>query len=475
MLALLLACFVSVLSDAGKMRLSEGDKLTKNVLAPYTGTDEYMTEKARRVARERTETVYVIDEAAVGRQESAIESWFTSCEAFMNDMLTVWKNGARVVEGSTLYNDTNWRTLAPEVNLEKALEKRGISKELGTQAAYALLNAYLPTGRVRDKDAAVDISPLKDAVREAVFPVLEAGVTSRSLSSACTKAKNTMKKTSLASALKTELAENLIDRYMAVTVTADETATEAKRAAEAAAVNPVKMVRGQVILKKDTVIDADDIAHLTALGLIKGAEGEKSGFVPLFLYASLSLLGVLLHMVLADKRLILGGRETELFFLSAAVSELIVFLCALWEPQAAPVLLPVLLAGTLLKKEQAATAALFSALLLPILACTDGAFSKEAFASAAAVYTGGMAAVFALSKGAKSPLKIMGAGLTGGAAGALIRLFSLLYREGSTFDCIAGAGLTLFGGLIAGGIAVLLRPVLVKLTLKKKRPAEEQE
>lgn len=474
-LALLAACFACVAMNAGKLRLSAGDRLTKSVLAPYTGTDEYMTEKARRAARDRTATVYVTDEASVGRQESAIENWFSNCEAFMRDMLAVWKSGARSIEGDTIYNDATWRTIAPELELEKSLVKHGVSRELSVQAAYAMLNAYLPTGRVREKTADADISPFKNAFCGAVYPVLEAGVSSRSLSSSMTKAKNAMKKTNLSSALKTELSENLIDAFMAVTVTADEDATEKARQEAAAAVRPVKLVRGQVVLKKDTVLDADDIAYLSSLGMLRDAEGQRAGFFPLLLYFALVSLGLLIVVVLFDKRLLLGRKEKLCFLAAAAAGEAFSLLFAFLEPQAAPLLLPVLLTGSLLKKEQAGTAAAFSALTLPLIALKSGAFGADAFIVAAAVFTGGMMSVLSLNNGRRSPAKLLASGLAGGAVAALVRLCPLLYAKESAFACIAGAGLLFLGAILAAFIAMLLKPFITKMLSAGAKAPEETE
>ena len=455
----------------GTVKLGIGDTVTSDITAPYTGTDTYLTEKKRQEARLKVASVYVADASLAAECKAGIEQWFSACSGWIADMVNVWEADAETLEGKYRYNPTPWKDMVPEDDMEKALRKRGISQELSTAVAYVILDTYMPTGKAHTIGEVPDLSDFETVLLDTVMPYLEEGLTETGLSAARTKAKAAMKKVTFkVAALKTELAANLIDRYMQVTVREDTQATEQARSAAAAEIPDVTVKRGETILAKGTVITAEELAHLEALGLTDSADTEKQySFGALALYSTLVWLAAGGFLLLFEKRTIISIATMLRFTILHAVSLLLAFIFSFRRPEMAPVLFALLAFADTGDQQKAAGALVIESLLLPVLLNPDTPFGEASFTYAAAMLVGGttVLGVMFIGKGVR---RLLVAGIAGGLSMGLVCLCPLLWESAGAVSCVRGFGYPFIGGILAGilaGLARLARQKLEKGAVKQ--------
>lgn len=449
-----------------QISVKAGDTFSSDITAPFSGTDSFLTDKARQQARESAPAVYETSAVLVKEHEAAAENWFNAFDGWLADMAAVWDQGAETLENKYRFRglDASWKELVPESQMAEALKRRGISEEVSVTVAYLILDKYLPAAQAHPIGEKVTASDFKKAFTESVYTLMEEGVSEEDLLKKQTNAKNAIKKKSLLSSLKTEVAGKLVDRFLLPTVTVDQTATEENRRLAAATVADVRVTRGEVLFKKGAVVKAEDITHLTSLGLLKGSgEGAAFSFPALAVYAALCMIATGLWIVVFDKRTLFNTGAMYAMTAAYALAALLAFAFSYFKAEAAPVLFAVLAASEAGRKEHTAGALFFSALVLPVLLDTDLPFGAESFVTGASLAVGGFCAcaVFHLSGSKKAG--VLTAGLVGGAVIGLVRLCPLLWENASGLSLIGEFGLPFLGGIAAAVFAVLFRPVLSRL------------
>lgn len=449
-----------------QISVKAGDKFSSDISAPFTGTDSFLTDKARQKARESAPVVYETSAALVKEYETAAENWFAGLEGWFADMAAVWEQDTEILENKYRFRglDASWKELVPENKMAEALKRRGLSEEISVTVAYLILDKYMPANTAHTIGEKVTASDFKAAFTEAVYPLLEEGVAEKDLAKRQTTAKNNIKKKSLLSSLKTEVAGKLTDRFLLPTVTVDEAATEENRRLAAATVGDVRITRGETLFKKGAVVTAEDITHLTSLGLLKGAgAGAAFSFPALAVYAFMCVLASWLWILVFDKRTLLRTGAMYSLTLTYAAAALLAFAFSYFKAEAAPVLFAVLSASEEGRKEHTAGALIFSILVLPVILDTDMPFGAASFTTGASLSIGGLCVCAAchLSKGSKAG--ILSAGLLGGTAIGVVRLCPLLWENVSGLRLAGEFGIPFLSGLLAAVLAVLFRPVAARL------------
>lgn len=449
-----------------QISVKAGESFPSDVTAPYTGTDSFLTDRARQTARENATVVYVTSTALVNEQKTAVEDWFTRFEGWIGDMEAVWDEGAETLDGKARFRGLNvtWRDLVSEQEMTVALVRRGLADEISVTVAYLILDKYMPANTIHPVGEKISADDFKKAFTDVVYPLMETGIDAAGLSRAKEKAKTDIKKKSLLSAMKTEVAGKLVEKYVCPTITVDETATEANRRMAASTVADVRITRGQVLFKKGDTVTAEDITHLTSLGLLKGASKASAfSFPALLIYGSFCVFMTGLWILLFEKRLFLRTGQLLALIVAYALTALFAFGFSYLEAGAAPVLFAFLCAAEEGKKEHSAGALIFSVLLLPVLLDTDVPFGAEGFVTGASLLMGGLCASCMLYFSKDEKRSILPAGILGGTVMGIIRLCPLLWEGASASLCMMGFGFPFLGGLLAAILAVLARPLFKRL------------
>lgn len=458
----LLACFFAYMLRwrPQGLSLSVGDVVEENITAPYAMEDGYLTELSRQKARQQVGEVYVSGEDSLQEVRSSLEERFSQLEAFLNEAAVLWQQEAERFDGQYYYNSKSWQSMLPEQNLTDRLAEHTLKDLVSTAAGYALLEEYVPSGQ-RTSNQPVDITALKESFYNVLEPPWRLGVTPENADSLRQQAADALKQTSLPAAVKTELAENILKKYLTVTVQVDEAATLVAQEQAAQAVAPVLLEKGQVILTAGTVIGQGELAHLKALGLLSDGGSTIGRLVSFALY----LLGVFgaygLYLLMNCKRLLLSSRDMLTLAGTLLIGLLFSLIPGLYFSRWLPFLLVPLALGKRLEPSSLGATVVLIALVLCPLGADEGLFTGEAFILAAAGLTGGLCAglLTGLVPGKKS---LVPAAFIGGILSGLVRTLPMLYAGEEGLYILSELGCAL------GGAALSLVLALGLLTIGEK-------
>ncbi|WP_225047151.1 HD family phosphohydrolase [Lacticaseibacillus kribbianus] len=224
---------------------------TQTIIATQTVQDVQRTKEAKTAAKNAVTPVYAFDNTVAGKQQDALTR--------------LKKAVAATVTAETA----------------KAQDKKGTYK---APSAKALREAFRDTYAKADypyfyqfKDSFyTKLFDLTASSRTAVFTAA-AGVVSTQMASrlnpdtvaaAVQNAKTTLRLTSLSKSARA-LAGTLAEQTIVPNELIDATQTKAKKAAAAAAVSPVLIMQGQVIVQAGHLVDATTMHQLAVLGLTK--------------------------------------------------------------------------------------------------------------------------------------------------------------------------------------------------------------
>lgn len=443
--------------------LSVGDVVQEEITAPYSMEDEYLTERSRQKARQQVGDVYVSAPDTVDALRRKLEGRFGDLEAFLTDAAALWQQEAERFDGQYYYNDKSWQSMLTEQGLGDRLTAHSLRDLVSTAVGYALLEEYVPKGQ-RTSNQPVDMSALKEAFYGVLEPLWQEGVTAENEESLRQQATNALKQTSLPAAVKTELAENIVKKYLTTTAEVDEQATEEARELAAQAVAPVLLEKGQVILSAGTVMSQGDVSHLKALGLLHegGTLGARLVSFCLYLLVCFGLYS--LYLLLNCKRLLLSRKDMLSLTVTLGIATGLSLLAGAYFPRWLPFLLGVLVLGRKLEPTSLYPTAVLTALVLCPLGADEGLFSQEAFACVLSGLMGGLGAavLFTLLSGKRA---LVPATVAGGLLGALMQLLPGLYAGEEVMMLLSKLGCTLGGAalsLVLGGGLLLLGEKLVK-------------
>lgn len=448
--------------------LSVGDVVQEEITAPYAMEDGYLTELSRQKARQQVGDIYVSAPDTVEALRGKLEGRFGDLEAFLTDAATLWQQEADRFDGQYYYNDKSWQSMLTEQELGDRLTAHSLRDLISSAVGYALLEEYVPKGQ-RTSNQPVDMSALKEAFYGVLEPLWQEGVTSENEESLRQQAISALKQTSLPAAVKTELAENIVKKYLTATAEVDEQATEEARELAAQAVAPVLLEKGQVILSAGTVISQGDVSHLKALGLLSegGTLWARLVSFCLYLLVCFGLYG--LYLLLNCKWLLLSRKDMLSLTVTLGIATGLSLLAGAYFPRWLPFLLVALVLGRKLEPTSLYPTAVLVALILCPLGADEGLFSQEAFACVLSGLMGGLGAavLFTLLPGKQA---LVPATVAGGVLGALMQLLPELYAGEEVLALLSKLGCTLGGAalsLVLGGGLLLLGEKLVKSKEKK--------
>lgn len=245
--------------------------------------------------------------------------------------------------------------------------------------------------------------------------------------------------------------EGLVSRFVRPNVFYDEAATLAATDAARQAVGPaVRQFRnGEVIVREGAVISALDLEALTQYGLTTASDdGSGLGVAVLLSAVCVAVGGAFVHQLQPDG--LDGGRNETIIVLVITVFAVMGWML-LRSGELVPYLFPGAAAGMLLATTVGAVPAFAGVILLSVLSGWIGAHS---LATALMVALGALAAVLSLPRYEQTG-PLFRSGLIGGVVQALVVLvFSVDELAVAPEMLLLKLAISLFGGLIAGGLAV---------------------
>ncbi|MBQ7279042.1 MAG: HDIG domain-containing protein [Clostridia bacterium] len=429
-----------------RLNLQAGDVLSADLLYPYSGIDPYRTDWQRQVARDKTEPVYALDTKAVLDAEEGLSGWFDRYDLFLQEMVILWGQGAQEHDGKR-YNRTAWDSIILPPALAAKIEEYGLGEALDATMAYALLNGYLPQNSLHDAGETPDTGSLRAAITEAVLAPMQEGIRETDLSAAREQVKTALKQSALSAVEKTELAGNLIDLYLQPSLVVDQVQTEQKRSAAAAAVNPVSVRKGALLLPAGTTLSGEDISHLAALNMLEDGTASHRG-LGFALYLIPIYCAFALYLLLAERETAFAPLVMVRLSLALMLTLALVWAFTLFESRIAPLLMGTLMIAATHEKKTARSANVLLSLTGGLFLPQGGLFGGETFAYAAAFLAAGQVAISLMSVDTRRTGSVLAAAVAGGLGGLMVAA-QVLLAGGGWLPAFLAFGLVFLGALLA--------------------------
>lgn len=245
--------------------------------------------------------------------------------------------------------------------------------------------------------------------------------------------------------------EGLVSRFVRPNVFYDEAATVAAIEAARQAVGPaVRQFRsGEVIVREGTVVSALDLEALAQYGLtVASDDGSGLGMAVLLAVVCVTAGGIFVHRLAPDA--LDGGTNETIVALVTTVFAILAWMLVR-SGEIVPYLYPGAAAGILVSTTVGLIPAIAVVALLSVISGWIGAHS---LAIALMVAIGGLAALLSLPRYEQTG-PLFRSGLISGVVQALVVLvFAVDELAVTPTSLLLKLGVSLFGGLFAGGLAV---------------------
>ncbi|WP_461223746.1 HD family phosphohydrolase [Lacticaseibacillus suihuaensis] len=233
------------------LSIKENSVATQTIIATQTVQDVKRSKEAKTAAKNAVTPVYAFDNTIAGKQQDALSRLKKAVAA----TVTSETSKAQAKSGS-------YKAPSPTA-LRKAF------RESYAKADYPYF--YQLSDRFYEQ-----LFDLTASTRTAVFTAAQGVVTTQmagkltpdAVSAAVQSAKTTLRLTNLSKTAR-GLAGQLVTATIVPNELIDATQTKAKKAAAAAAVSPVLIMQGQVIVQEGHLVDATAMHQLAVLGLTK--------------------------------------------------------------------------------------------------------------------------------------------------------------------------------------------------------------
>lgn len=421
-------------------------------------TDEITTEAQRQDASEAVSAVYARDPGVTTLAEESISGYYAAAalqaQSMQDEYVTQFVRnsgyGVTVESYKSVFEpaEVDWEsflTTAMRQKVRQALE----DDTMPAAAIYALASM----------DSA-QIDNMAQIVREAVVDALDQGIMEDELAAVQNELEGLLRERFTESGA-LYLAYYPVEKYLSANMIYDEAGTQQAREAAADKVQPIIYKQNQTVVVAGEVVTEQQMAVLTALGVV-GSDG-----VDYSLYAGMLLLltlvfavyGMYLYQfepkVLADTRklLVLASIVVVIAVISVPLARL--------DARIVPALFGTMLACVLVSQKSALAFNVFLAVIAGIICSWNtGLLSETMIRTMMVTLIGGSVSVFSLYKPGHRGALIF-AGLLAGAAGvAVVTLFGVVGTANVKLESLLkDSAFALGSGLLSGVLAIGTLPV----------------
>ena len=410
-----------------------GEAAPETIHANRTMEDEASSEARRQSARNAVQPTYRIDSAAVDALEAGAVSFF---EGF-----------------------TDVRARAQSLTTEETLSETEWADLLTDEAMASLVANTVPA---MDKASLAGILAAKQSdltiLREIVLPKLSTALAGGLAQSGVEKVRDAAiaevnASTSLSSGLK-KAGALVLTTYLQPTYSVDDAATLAAQDKAAAAVEPVRIKRGEVIVREGATVTAEQIALLKEMDMIRGEEEDAPVRIGLAIYVVLIYVLFAADLFFAQRHVFLDLKKTLIIAILLVAMPPLALLCNMLDIHVSPMPLAAMLVAVLVGERCALSASVLLSLLAAMMASQPGeAFGFDASALLLFTLTAGVGSTFALRK-VQTRGAIIAAAAVGGALGSIAMVALYLVANTGISAMLADAAWALVSTIISGLLVV---------------------
>lgn len=410
--------------------LRAGQVSPQTIAAPRTVVDRAETAKNRQAAAAQVPDQYEIDPQTTSDADAAVAAVFA------------------VVRQTASAQGTSYSARAS--SLAEACSAYGIS--LGDSAIAAALNASAET-----------VDHLESQLRSIVQAIMQAGVKREYLDAARGQADRRVAELGLTYG-ESSFLRAVADVVIVPNMVFNAAETQAKREQAMAAVPPVEILKGQVIVRAGDVVSEEQIAVLEDLGLLRNRPAWGALF-GICLVLALLVGAVGLYLYLFDRELLLDPRQLSLLGLLTLMTVVLAGAARGFSGYAVPVAAGTMLIAILLNVRLAVFVSFVLGPFVGLLLGNDLRFALVALA-------GGLGGAFAVSRlGQRAELMRAGLLVAGANVAAIAAVDSLggqgLFDLATLRDALWGAGNGLVSAVLTIGSLPFLEDIFGVLTSVK--------
>ncbi len=410
----------------GRYVLQAGQVAPEDIKATRTIVDRVATERARQVAASEVPDQYEMNPQTTADAKAAVAGIF-----------------AAIREANAAGTDYDARASG----LVEDCSTYGV--ELDDEAVSAALSASTET-----------VNDLEEKLRTIVEAVMQTGVKQEYLEAARSQAASSIGQLGLTHGQE-DLLRAIAQTVIVPNMVFNAAETQARREAAMAAVPPVEILKGQIIVRAGDIVAADHLTILRDLGLLRDRPAWGALF-GIFLILALLEGAVSLYLLLFDQPLLRSGRRLSLLCLLVLLTMLLSAAARPFSGYFAPVATGTMLVAILLDVRLATFLAFIFAPFVGLIAGNELRFALVALA-------GGLTGVFAVSRlGQRSDLMRAGLAVAAVNVVAIAAVNNLggrsLLEMASLRDMLWGAGNGLASAVLTIGSLPFLEDIFGVLT-----------
>jgi len=411
----------------GRYDLKVGQVAPEDIPAPRTIVDRLATDKARQSAAATVPDQYKIDPQLATNAETMVSALFDAVRETGGD---------------------------PSATLD---ERRAVLRDAFSDYAVSLSDAAL--------SAALEASPervdaLEGQLKAVVGQIMQAGVKQEYLDAARLQAADAIEELNVSRGEEI-LLKAVAEKAIVTNMLFDAAGTQAEREKAMAAVQPVRILKGQMIVRAGDIVSEANLAVLQDLGLLQDRPAWGA-LVGIAVIALLLECAVGLHLWYFNQDLLQSARRFSLFALLVLLGMVLAGAGRAFSGFAIPVAAATMLLTVLLNVRLGIFMSLVLGAFVGLLAGSDLRFALVAFA-------GGLAGAFATSNLAQRR-DLMRAGLIAAGANAVTIVAAdalagqALFELATLTDIVWGAGSGVFAAILTIGSLPFLEDTFGVLT-----------
>lgn len=424
------ACFVAavVVLTPKLYDVSAGSKATQNIVAQRSVVNAAATQALRDVAANEVQAVYKLDDLLAHNYSQGATAFFQEINSLRReaDALRAAYSGSRLRATGGL-SVSEWQLVVGAAELQEMLTR--FKMPLSVDEGWWLLH-------VEENE----ILRLQEAVLQKLINVLQSGVEERMLEAKKTALVHELNSIEISDILKS-IGQRVFEEYLLPTFVEDRAATAHARASAAAAVEPVEIRRGDVIVHQGDIITKEQYAVLNSLSLVAAGKADYRLHIGIFIFILAVFSAFLAYMSIYRRHVLSNSKSMLIVAVSIILTIALSAALSFVDFRISPALIGVMLVA-LLVEEQTAMAVNI------VLSFCIGLFSKgnsgpifgfELMVMTAATLLGGQVAVYLLHMHQRRGT-IVAAGLFAGIAAACLQFsIYLIAKAQLTEQLIAAA------------------------------------
>lgn len=429
----LCAALIVLSMTGGRYDLRLGMEAPETLYATRSVTDSVATEVLRDAARARTPVVYRIDSSRAQELQKEAENFFASLGSLRSYALSAQ---------TANLNAAGW-----EARLSAEQKARYCAMTV-PQLSEEQLFAALAAGEG-------ELALLENLVLPKLSTSLGAGLAPESVEAVRAACEAEIQAaTGLNTALK-GLASSLLAHCMQPTCVEDTEATELARSEAAAAVEEIRVKKGEPIVLEGERIGEGQLAILTELDLVRPENADNAPVIGALLALFAAFFLFLVYLAERAGALLCEHKRLALLSLLLLLTVGLFFLTGRLNAHISLSMYAILLCATLIAPHMGMVAGLLLGFIQALMCGGEGGVYAQfdSLAVFAGVAFAGCAAVFAQRR-SENRASYISAGAIGGAAGALV-IFALCMMHGRGWvDSLVDMGFFLLSALLSALLVV---------------------